>query len=235
MEIANLKYGFIKLNTTYIPKFLYKEKLTDGQKSVKNVYIKSKIPLLIMLGGIEYTLDYGEHYIPQIHTFHHFKILTDLTNNEECEVYHKCLVDDNYYKPLLIMLMNQVLVNSIHPKNDNEYTLFMSGMVGSITYEKLYNQNLNENNIKLNFSWLFNNNFFYGCKEQNEEEKIKQYNEIVLKIKEWNNNIIKYENMDIIEFVSLSEIPFTMEFYEKLRKQKYDNDDKLKNILVKYD
>lgn len=69
MQIINLKSGFIKLNTSYIPKITHKEKLTDGKLLDKNVYIKSKIHLLIMIGGIEYTLECGEHFIPVIHSF----------------------------------------------------------------------------------------------------------------------------------------------------------------------
>lgn len=73
-----------------------------------------------------------------IHSFHSFIILTDLTNNEECEVYHKCFVDDNYYQALKIMFKNCVFINSIRSKNVNKYTIFKYGMCGTTSYENLY-------------------------------------------------------------------------------------------------
>lgn len=153
MEIINLRYGFIKFNTTFIPIFLHKEKLTDGKNANSSIYIKSKIPQIIKFDSIEYTLDCGEHFIPNVHSFHKFIILTDLTNNEECEVYHNCVVDNNYFIALpLLYSSNLIAVNTIHPKNNNKYTIFNYGMASCITYEELYYDELNENNIDKYFT-----------------------------------------------------------------------------------
>lgn len=38
--------------------------------------------------------------------------------------------------------------------------------------------------------------------------------------------------MGIFEFVTIDEIPFTMDLYEKIRTTKYDNDDFVKKIRL---
>ncbi len=299
IENTNLKLGFIKLNTSYIPTFFSKERVMDCSVLEKNIYIKSNIPLLIEIGGVKYTIESGEHYIPNLHIYHHIKILTDLSNNEECEVYHNCICDDKYHDAFIMMCQyNFVLVKSIHSENESTIFIFGSGMGGSTTYEKIYDKKVNGDNI--NFSsdcrWLSScdiyknkdptkdtySQFIYDINiaqvqkdndvtqylinwdkkfvrdsmppciaicysETNYEElkdvlkrkyniklskprephnviKIKPFENILSQIRERNDNIKKYEDMGIFEFVALSEMPFTIDLYNKLKKQCGDSD-----------
>ncbi len=283
LENTNLKIGFVKLNTSYIPTFFKKERVMDGLKLQNSIYIKSNIPLPIEIGGVEYTLESGKHYIPYLHIYHNIKILTDLSNNEECEVYHNCLCDDKYHDAFIIMCQyNFVLVKSIHSENKSAIFIFGSGMAGLTTYEEISNKKVNEYNIYfssdcrwLSFCDIYKNKdptkdtysqFIYNINikqvqedndvtqylinwdkdfvrdsmppciaicysETNYEElkdvlkrkyniklskprepnnviKIKPYENILSQIRERNNNIKKYKDMGIFEFVTLSEMPF---------------------------
>lgn len=308
MDTVNLKYGFIKLNTSYIPTIWSKELVTDRFKLNGSIYIKSKIPLELEIGGLKYTINNGEHYIPSsIHTYHEIKILTDIFNNSECEIYHNCACNDEYFTAEKIIINYLILINSIFPKNKNECTIFSIGMGGSSTYKKICDRKLDENyiNFSRDFYWLFyydiymhkdpnqytysqciyhmdidkvqkdedvtqylinwDKNFVrqsyppciaisyyetnyeplkkilknkYDIKlnkpQPNDIRKIKPYEEFVSQILERNNKIKQFEELGIFEFVTLNEIPFTMDLYNTIKKQ-YNHSDVPFEDLNKYD
>lgn len=292
----NIKFGFFMFNATYIPNIVQKKKFTGNAKLKNDIYIKSKMSLDIEIGGTKYLLKSGEYYIPGFYTFHDINILTDLTNNDDCEVYHECMCDKDYFGAFKTMISDSILVKSIHPKNENEYIVFRGGMGGTLTYEQICERNkIDENNI--NFSaicWLqchdvyMNKNsgddtysqFIYhvnikdvqkdhdvtqyltnwdkdfvrhsmppciaiNYSESNYEalkkvlkkkydinlykcepdyiRTVKPYDKIVSQIAERNNHIKKYEDLGIFKFVTLNEVPFTMDLYNELKKQVGDS------------
>ena len=138
--IPILKCGYIKLNTSYIPQFLSYNKVNtlDNKVNFTNFYIKSSEPINLEIGGVNYTLNSGENYLPNIYTFHPVKIL----NNNNCEIYNNCLSDIDYFQKTKILFNYYIFVPSMYKTNDNNKlnsVIFYSGMCGDIPNEKLNN------------------------------------------------------------------------------------------------
>lgn len=133
-----LNYGFIKLNSRHIPKFESKQKwITDSKNYYnlgKNIYVKSPIPIELKIGGNNFILDEGEHFIPSINLYHQIHLVTDISDNNDVEIYTNCFVDKEYHDILCLMISYTINVNTINPKDTtkDDNTIFRYGMCDTL-------------------------------------------------------------------------------------------------------
>ncbi len=173
-----LNYGLIKVNTNYIPNFISKERWTNNIKLESSIHIKSSIPITLELGGAEYILESGEHYLPFTYGFHDIKIKTDITNNNDVEIYHKCLTDEQYYNAYCLMLKYPIYINTIHknsssPNESDSNTIYCYGMFGTVSDNDLYS---------VNKSFTLNSNsncFWLKLEKLVESDKVKTYSQFI--------------------------------------------------------
>lgn len=106
-EIPYFNIGYIKFNTDYRPKLFpeiqnnktkwyYDKTKCDGRILNNGLYIKSSIPIELEIGGYNFILKEGEHYIPSLNVYHNIKLITKVEeyNSENVEIYHNCIFDD---------------------------------------------------------------------------------------------------------------------------------------------
>jgi len=116
------RQGYFKYDTREIPEFLDKKRITDFFTPIKNCYIKSDVPVeLIVNRQDHYTLESGEHFIPFVSMYHSIQIKT-----ETAEVYH-CIPVEN---PNSTLLYYKVRYDTIHPRDDSMCFITTHGITG---------------------------------------------------------------------------------------------------------
>lgn len=168
--IPNLKYGFVKYNTKYIPTFISEGVLTTKSFINGPFHIKSDIPIELNIGGRDYTLDSGEHYIHNFNTYHELRIMTDLSN-PNIQVYHNCIVED-YYSHFCSLITYNVCIDSIRFGSGDKITVFANGMCTYSTHDELVSSIMpkdNEINFSNDFRWIH----FYDSKIYIQKDKNK--------------------------------------------------------------
>ncbi len=155
-----LNKGAIKLYTSYIPKFLHKENfLNNTNAEIKNIYIKTPVSLNLEIGGSKYILKEGEHFIPNIHTFHNFKFLSDVNNIQDIEIYNNCVYDDEYFELIKVLAYYTTILTSIVHKELNYPAMIGYGMctgtrdINNIK-RNIPDLDLDKLSLKFDFNWL---------------------------------------------------------------------------------
>lgn len=123
-KIVNLKYGYVKLNTEFIPKIIEKTKcvwnsycLIDG-----NIYIKTPVEIDVDIGGVRSKFMAGEYFIPKVLFYHGIRIVTDISKNEDIEIYYNCILDKefNYIKGIMLLPEYYIICDKIY-RNREEF------------------------------------------------------------------------------------------------------------------
>lgn len=227
MSNSTINYicGYVKFNTRYIPNIISKNKHEKNQQLNGNIYIKSEIPIELKIGGVNYILNEGEHFIPSvIHACHYIELITEISNND-IEIYIDCLVDEQYLNMLYVISSYFFCVDSINVKNANhdiDYadcsnlkTIFAYGMCNALSVEKInqceYGINLNLHNVIENHDMKKYSCFIYSC----EIESVKNDKEITDLLINYDKNIVRQSYPPCIGIC-----------YEET------NYEKLKNILI---
>jgi hypothetical protein len=220
---TNVRVGYCLLDTTKIPNISKKTKVDNSNcRDLRNIYIKSEIPIDLEIGGGPFILSAGEHFIPTIFlSFHSVLIKTDFLNNDKIEVYTHCYEDDNYRNATYYLARYPLFIETIKCKKTNRNAVFKSGMAGNLTVDELIDYKNNLTNICEDCVYINKKAVLDGAKQSTISDFI-YHNDIldVQKDEEITNLLVDYDRGG---FIRLSNPPciwvqYKPENYKTLKK-----------------
>lgn len=207
-----LIFGFLKLNSNYIPNITEKIKYeNDGYSVSFPLYIKSSVPIEIEIGNELFTICPGEHFFPFKIVFQ--KVFIDSIITDDTEIYYNCKCSD-YYMSMIYHLTSKspFCVDSIkNTKMSNVTTVFDYAIFKSVNITDLYDSNIE---IKIiNGGFKDNEWFNVKCSKQSTQ---KSYETMLNELVEYKYVINKLEIINAIQLITWRELPFTFDIYNEM-------------------
>jgi hypothetical protein len=164
-ELNKKAFGYVYyFNIDFIPEFSSKNKVEFFEKeiinslfelstigiSLKNIYIESTKSVNLIIGGSEYTLNPGKHFIPAcLHKYHDIFVNPN-QDLSETAIYECKIADIKYIEAIEYLKKYLLVINSIKPYYSTNYTVTGSGMICANVNEPIIINDIideNHNNI----------------------------------------------------------------------------------------